>query len=1309
MLALLVLSASLQAQGLDGVCARVRMEIPQELTLERIGFEATLEVTNNDGEDPLTEFSARLVFIDPSKDPTDPEYDASSLFFVQPPQLENVNSVEGSGVIGPTRTAIVRWFIIPKIAAGGEDPRGKPYLIGCELAANIRGAEVPADALLVVPEQISVAPDAQLDIVYFQPQYVTGDDPFTPEVESPVPFTLGVLVRNKGFGPANNLRIESQQPRITENLQGLLLVARLLGTRVMDEPLDENSLTVNLGNVPPGGARKGAWDMITSLSGIFTEFRASYRHAPELGGEETSVITSIAAHFIVGEVLNDEPGRDGILDFLADTTRDGMPDTLFESEGPELPVNIITNVREGALSGNVLSIDTTVTIEGWGYFRLDDPAQGRLNLSRVVRSDGKVLHPRNAWLEERYTPGRAQRDYFLHVFDRVEIGEYQYTVTYEPPPLDVTPPVTRMRFNGEVTHVGNAFFVTPETQMFFTAEDESPVSIVYQLNDGDLRPALPFVLREPGEYEIRYFATDAAGNAEEPNVATLIMGDAGPVLTAINTQSGALSLKGGAVSVRSGEVVVETMVAPNPLDVDAAVTVFSGTRAFPRLIGVPPSPTSATSASIAVVGEQVERYQFRVNGGEWSTERAADVPIELAELSGSIVLEVRARAAVGSYDNALPPLQVTWTVLGTAPAWHLTGAPSHPTQEQSVALTVARDGISLYRWQPDNSFFRAEAALAAPVVIDRLAPGERTLRFIGNPGGEWEETAAAATYRWTIDPAYGSDYSGLQTVYDRQYPQVQGSQFAFVWDGRSADGRLQAPGWYTVFITLTDSLGRQSFQSALVQISDLASDQQTLVSQALSPRNPHGRGAWLVWQQRSDGSAWQIYAHDQSEQGAAPMAVTVGQLSQENPRTDGRYVVWQGRRLDGSWDIRMMDLANPSVIVDVTETPERNEINPAISWPWVVYQVRPVNQPTAPWQLEAFNVVTGERHWVYPGQDDQLNPSVDAGRVVWRDLRDPGNGEIYFQNLETGETLRLTDDLFGQFFPVIHGNWIAWQDNRDGQVEIYGYHLLERQQRRLTSGPGDKTRPFLNGGWLVYEEDSFGLGQQNIQMLDLESGRAVPMTYDAQNKSRPVLVGGQLVWQAGQQEPFALRGTRLPALQAVFRSTNAVAVSQDMVARYGSAFALLADWHPATGVTGLARFTQYLPTPVSESVVWESGAATGIDFPLVPGEFLWVEFPDSAILDLGQSVHGAINLQAGLNAFSYDQFPLDYTLYRLIDDIGSNNVVAVRMLEAASGLWRAVEVTEGGDLLGPNAAIPSVAVVLLELKEPITGWRPQLR
>src|SRR5436190_3422924 len=201
-------------QQFQGLCAQVKMVIVQELTIERIGFEATLELTNNDGEDPMTDFFANLTFENPALS-TNGVNDASSLFFVRAPTLENITDINGAGVIGPTRTATIRWFIIPKISAGGTSPNGIRYKVAANLGAKFKGQQLPPEVLTVFPDSIFVKPEAQLEISYFQPRDVQGDDPFTTEiVESPIPFTLGVLVKNSGYGVARKLKINSQQPQI---------------------------------------------------------------------------------------------------------------------------------------------------------------------------------------------------------------------------------------------------------------------------------------------------------------------------------------------------------------------------------------------------------------------------------------------------------------------------------------------------------------------------------------------------------------------------------------------------------------------------------------------------------------------------------------------------------------------------------------------------------------------------------------------------------------------------------------------------------------------------------------------------------------------------------------------------------------------------------------------------------------------------------------------------------------------------------------------------------------------------------------
>ena len=109
---------------------------------------------------------------------------------------------------------------------------------------------------------------------------------------------------------------------------------------------------------------------------------------------------------------------------------------------------------------------------------------------------------------------------------------------------------------------------------------------------------------------------------------------------------------------------------------------------------------------------------------------------------------------------------------------------------------------------------------------------------------------------------------------------------------------------------------------------------------------------------------------------------------------------------------------------------------------------RAAGNATAPWQLFATNLASGQSFLVWPSTQDQLDPDVQAGRVVWQDWRDVGPGEIYFANLETGDRQRITTNTFGQYHPAIYDNWIVWQDNRNIQVDLYGFDLLRNAEVR---------------------------------------------------------------------------------------------------------------------------------------------------------------------------------------------------------------------------------------------------------------------
>jgi beta propeller repeat protein len=389
----------------------------------------------------------------------------------------------------------------------------------------------------------------------------------------------------------------------------------------------------------------------------------------------------------------------------------------------------------------------------------------------------------------------------------------------------------------------------------------------------------------------------------------------------------------------------------------------------------------------------------------------------------------------------------------------------------------------------------------------------------------------------------------------------------------------------------------------------------------------------------------------------------------------------------------------------VTSTTAEDEINPTIDWPWVVYQSRAAAGAGAPWQLFARNLVTSETTPVSPSTQDEIDASVQAGRVVWQDFRDVGQGEIYFKDLESGRELRITTNSFGQYHPDIFNEWIVWQDNRNGEVDVYGYNLLRSSEIRVTSTTENEVEPRLDGPWLVCTEDSLGALTGNLRLVHLPSLRAVPLTRSLTQKTRAALAGNRVVWQETQANQTRIFSTDLPALQAVFQNRNAVAVTPAMANYQQNAFNLLSAWS-AQGVQEITRYSSLVPQVVSETASLNGGLPSGDNFALVPGTFLWVKFDDSRVLDLGVNASATVNLASGINVFSYTRFPSQYSAYQLLRQIGLDNARGVRMLDAESGRWAVAEV-RNGKLVGNDFAIPNVAVLMLDVTTPVANWKPE--
>ena len=434
-LSMLSLSISAHVYAEESVCAVVKMEISQELTLERQGFEALMKISNKLDALPMENIGIVVTFKDDAGQlvtASDDPNRSDAKFFIRATAINGITgattgaaAVRG-GVLVAGATGEIHWLIVPAQASGGTTAEGKLYLVGATLSYTL-GGEV--NELQVSPDSIRVRPMPKLKLDYFLTREVKADDPMTTEIEPIEPFTLGIRIQNTGMGVGQAVKIESAQPKIVDNQQGLPLNFRIIGSYVNDHPVNP-SLLINFGDIPSAKAAIGRWIMETTYSGTFTEFNASYSHASELGGELTSLLDdNIGTYLLVRDVRVDVPGRDTRKDFLAfsgDTLK------LFESDRFEDPeVTALNQTQATLVAEDTASADhryklTFAPTNGFVHVKITDPYAGSRVIRSAYRTDGKPLLLDNVWISRTRKQQASQGwDYFINLFDDGSIGSYQ--------------------------------------------------------------------------------------------------------------------------------------------------------------------------------------------------------------------------------------------------------------------------------------------------------------------------------------------------------------------------------------------------------------------------------------------------------------------------------------------------------------------------------------------------------------------------------------------------------------------------------------------------------------------------------------------------------------------------------------------------------------------------------------------------------------------------------------------------------------------------------------------------------------------
>lgn len=189
-----------------------------------------------------------------------------------------------------------------------------------------------------------------------------------------------------------------------------------------------------------------------------------------------------------------------------------------------------------------------------------------------------------------------------------------------------------------------------------------------------------------------------------------------------------------------------------------------------------------------------------------------------------------------------------------------------------------------------------------------------------------------------------------------------------------------------------------------------------------------------------------------------------------------------------------------------------DNLDPAVSGDVVVWAA--VDEQNSLSDIEGKNLLTGEQLQITadPPADprDQRRPDISRGVVVWEDDRN-GDWDVFGKDLTRGGEFRTTTDARDQRRPALSSNVVVWEDYRNGNSDIRGKNLRTGRQLRITDHPDFQDTPAISGINVVWRDDR-NRGHYDILGRNLKTNRSFRVVGGTQDQVSPAVSGGIVVW-----------------------------------------------------------------------------------------------------------------------------------------------------------------------------------------------------
>ncbi len=470
----------------NSVCSTITLQIKQTMTMTRQAFRGTLTVFNGSETEAMTDMKLNLVVSDKNNNvATTHEFqiNAESL-----KNLEGEVSLTSGWTLQPNTEGTATILFIPTKYAAPTEPVEWSFGGTLSYTDPFTGLVMTRE---LFPVTLTVKPSPELDLTYFMQRDVYGDDPLTKDIVEPMEDAeFALLINNKGYGDATNVRMTTQQPEITENEKGLAIEFEIVSSQVNGGPAALSfgqTIANDLGTIPAHSQTYAQWWLQSTLLGHFSTYHVEATHVTSYGNEDLSLLDNVTIHELIRGFTppadsENTPKRAFLVNDVEDA--DDMPDQIYFTDATQTDVSIAQYATATKKSTTEYELFVLPDHAGWTYASLLDPTAGRQKLLKVVRlSDGKELPLDNVWQTNRTLRDGMEwlYDHRLHFVGEVSATGGTYTLIYEERPdveLDVTitGPVYEEEFTTEklVTNDVNEVTVTfnkpivPET---FTADD----------------------------------------------------------------------------------------------------------------------------------------------------------------------------------------------------------------------------------------------------------------------------------------------------------------------------------------------------------------------------------------------------------------------------------------------------------------------------------------------------------------------------------------------------------------------------------------------------------------------------------------------------------------------------------------------------------------------------------------------------------------------------------------------------------------------------------------------------------------------